>query len=154
MTDSDLYPAPSDWAAQAHMNAAAYGAARIAARETPDAFRSEKSHRLDWITPPTSTRDVSFDRADFRIRWLGDGVLNVAWNCRDRHLAQRGEETAIICEGDEPTSGGLTCRELHAEVCQMANVLKGLVKGDRVTVYLPMIPAAVVAMLACTRIGA
>jgi acetyl-CoA synthetase len=100
---------------------------------------------------------VSFDKADFRIRWFGDGVLNVAWNCLDRHLAERGDETAIIWEGDEPTlSGGLTYRELHAEVCRMANVLKGLgvVKGDRVTLYLPMIPAAAVAMLACARIGA
>ncbi|MDP3369928.1 MAG: acetate--CoA ligase, partial [Brevundimonas sp.] len=157
MTDSDVYPVPSEWAQRAHLTAAGYEAARIAARETPDAFWAEQARRLDWITPPTTIRDVSFDKADFRIRWFGDGVLNVAWNCLDRHLAERGDQTAIIWEGDEPTlSGGLTWRELHAEVCRMANVLKGLgvVKGDRVTLYLPMIPAAAVAMLACARIGA
>jgi len=157
MTDSELYPVPSEWAQRARMNRAAYEAARTAARETPDAFWAEQARRLDWMTPPTSIKDVSFDKADFRIRWFGDGVLNVAWNCLDRHLAERGDETAIIWEGDEPTlSGGLTYRELHAEVCRMANVLKGLgvVKGDRVTLYLPMISAAAVAMLACARIGA
>jgi len=157
MTETDLYPVPADWAARAHMDAAAYAAARTAARETPDAFWSGQARRLDWMTAPTVIKDVSFDKADFRIRWFADGVLNVAWNCLDRHLATRGDETAIIWEGDEPTlSGGLTFRELHAEVCRMANVLKGLgvVKGDRVTLYLPMIPAAAVAMLACARIGA
>ena len=157
MSDPDLYPVPSEWMQRARMTKTAYEAARIAARETPDAFWSEQARRLDWITPPTSIKDVSFDKADFRIRWFGDGVLNVAWNCLDRHLAERGDETAILWEGDEPTlSGGLTYRELHAEVCRMANVLKGLgvVKGDRVTLYLPMIPAAAVAMLACARIGA
>ena len=157
MTDQDLYPVPSEWAQRARMNRAAYEAARAAARETPDAFWSEQARRLDWMTPPTEIKDVSFDKADFRIRWFGDGVLNVAWNCLDRHLAERGDETAILWEGDEPTlSGGLTYRELHAEVCRMANVLKGLgvAKGDRVTLYLPMIPAAAVAMLACARIGA
>jgi len=124
MTDQDLYPVTSDWSARAHMNAAAYEAARTAARETPDAFWSEQARRLDWMTPPTSIKDVSFDKADFRIRWFEDGVLNVAWNCLDRHLAERGDQTAIIWEGDEPTqSGGLTYRELYAEVCRMsANV--------------------------------
>ncbi len=157
MTDSELYPVPSEWAQRARMNRASYEGARTAARETPDAFWAEQARRLDWMNPPTEIKDVSFDKADFRIRWFGDGVLNVAWNCLDRHLADRGEETAILWEGDEPTqSGGLTYRELHAEVCRMANVLKdlGVVKGDRVTLYMPMIPAAAVAMLACARIGA
>ncbi|WIY70107.1 acetate--CoA ligase [Aquidulcibacter paucihalophilus] len=157
MTEPENYPVPAAWARRARMNRAAYEAARTAARETPDAFWAEQARRLDWVAPPTAIKDVSFDKADFRIRWFGDGVLNVAWNCLDRHLAERGDETAIIWEGDEPTlSGGLTYRELHAEVCRMANVLKGLgvVKGDRVTLYLPMIPAAAVAMLACARIGA
>ncbi len=157
MTEPDLYPVPSEWAQRARMTRAGYEAARVAARERPEAFWSEQARRLDWITPPTEIKDVSFDKADFRIRWFGDGVLNVAWNCLDRHLAERGDATAIIWEGDEPTqSGGLTYRELHAEVCRMANVLKGLgvVKGDRVTLYMPMIPAAAVAMLACARIGA
>ena len=157
MTDPDLYPVPSEWAQRARMNRAAYEGARTAARETPDTFWAEQARRLDWMTTPTRIKDVSFDKADFRIRWFEDGVLNVAWNCLDRHLAERGDQTAIIWEGDEPTvSGGLTYRELHAEVCRMANVLKGLgvVKGDRVTLYLPMIPAAAIAMLACARIGA
>ncbi|WP_426027486.1 acetate--CoA ligase [Brevundimonas sp. TWP2-3-4b2] len=139
------------------MNAAAYEGARTAARETPDAFWSEQARRLDWMMVPTVIKDVSFNKADFRIRWFADGVLNVAWNCLDRHLAERGDQTAILWEGDEPNqSGGLTYCELHAEVCRMANVLKGLgvVKGDRVTLYMPMIPAAAVAMLACARIGA
>ncbi|MFO0412198.1 MAG: AMP-binding protein, partial [bacterium] len=139
------------------MTRAGYETARVAARETPDAFWAEQARRLDWFTPPTEIRDVSFEKTDFRIRWFGDGVLNVAYNCLDRHLQTRGDDTAILWEGDEPTvSGGLTYRELHAEVCRMANVLKGLgvVKGDRVTLYMPMIPAAAVAMLACARIGA
>ena len=158
MTDQpDLYPAPSEWAQRARMNAAGYEAARTAARETPDAFWSEQAQRLDWFTTPSKVKDVSFDKADFRIRWFEDGVLNVAWNCLDRHLERRGDETAIIWEGDDPAqSGKLSYSELHREVCRMANVLKGLgvAKGDRVTIYLPMIPAAAVAMLACARIGA
>jgi acetyl-CoA synthetase len=157
MSDKDLYPVPSEWSQRARMTKEGYEAARAAARETPDAFWADQAGRLDWFTPPTEIKDVSFDKADFRIRWFGDGVLNVAYNCLDRHLEARGDETAILWEGDEPTqSGGLTYRELHAEVCRMANVLKGLgvVKGDRVTLYLPMIPAAAVAMLACARIGA
>ncbi len=157
MTDPDLYPVPADWAASAHMDRAAYEAARRAARETPDAFWAEQARRLDWITPPTRIKDVSFARDDFRIRWFDDGVLNVCFNCVDRHLAYRADQTAILWEGDQPDqSGGLTYAELHREVCRMANVLKdlGVSKGDRVTIYLPMIPAAAVAMLACARIGA
>ncbi|MBU1345616.1 MAG: acetate--CoA ligase [Alphaproteobacteria bacterium] len=157
MTDRDLYPVSAEWAERAHMNAAAYDAARVAARETPDAFWAEQAKRLDWIKPPTVIKDVSFARDDFRIRWFADGVLNVAHNCIDRHLAERADQTAIIFEGDDPSvSGSLTYAELHREVCRMANVLKdlGVAKGDRVTIYLPMIPAAAVAMLACARIGA
>ena len=157
MSDPELYPVSADWAARAHMDAPAYEAARIAARQTPDAFWAEAAKRLDWITPPTVIKDVSFAKDDFHIRWFADGVLNVAYNCVDRHLETRADQTAIIWEGDEPAqSGHLTYAELHREVCRMANVLKdlGVVKGDRVTIYLPMIPAAAVAMLACARIGA
>ena len=157
MTDRDLYPVPADWAERAHMDAAAYEAARIAARDTPDVFWAEQAKRLDWITPPTIIKDVSFQKDDFRIRWFSDGVLNVCFNCVDRHLPERADQTAIIWEGDDPAqSGHLTYAELHREVCRMSNVLKslGVVKGDRVTIYLPMIPAAAVAMLACARIGA
>ena len=121
MTDTDVYPVPSEWAQRARMTKSGYEAARGAAREQPDAFWAEQARRLDWVTPPTEIKDVSFDRADFRIRWFGDGVLNVAWNCLDRHLAERGDETAVIWEGDEPTqSGKLSYRELHAEVCRMS----------------------------------
>ncbi|KPF83437.1 acetyl-CoA synthetase [Brevundimonas sp. AAP58] len=157
MTERDLYPVQPQWAARAHMNREAYEAARVAARERPDAFWAEQASRLDWITAPTVIKDVSFAREDFRIRWFADGVLNVCFNCVDRHLPERADQTAILWEGDEPDqSGGLTYAELHREVCRMANVLKslGVRKGDRVTIYLPMIPAAAVAMLACARIGA
>ncbi|PZO35200.1 MAG: acetate--CoA ligase [Alphaproteobacteria bacterium] len=157
MSDPTVYPVSDAWAARAHMDRSAYEAARVSARETPDRFWGDLSARLDWMTPPTTIKNVSYDKADFRIRWFEDGVLNVAWNCIDRHLATRGDQCAIIWEGDDPSvSGGLTYAELHRDVCRMANVLKGLgvVKGDRVTLYLPMIPAAAVAMLACARIGA
>ena len=157
MTDRDLYPVPPEWAARARMNREAYEAARAAARDTPEVFWALQARRLDWITAPTLIKDVSFAREDFRIRWFADGVLNVCFNCVDRHLPQRAEQTAILWEGDDPDqSGGLTYAELHREVCRMANVLKslGVRKGDRVTIYLPMIPAAAVAMLACARIGA
>lgn len=156
-TDPEVYPVPSDWAARAHMNGEAYEAARLAASQDPDVFWSEAAQRLDWMTVPTVIKDVSFDKADFRIRWFADGVLNVAWNCLDRHLETRGDQTAILWEGDDPNRyGGLTYRELHAEVCRMANVLKGMgvQKGDRVTIYMPMVPTAAMAMLACARIGA
>ncbi len=154
---TELYPVAPEWAARAHMNARAYEAARDAVRRDPDAFWSEAARRLDWVTVPTLIKDVSFDKADFRIRWFADGVLNVAWNCLDRHLETRGDQMAILWEGDDPNRyGGLTYRELHAEVCRMANVLKGLgvQKGDRVTIYMPMVPTAAMAMLACARIGA
>ena len=157
MTDADLYPVSPEWAERAHMDAAAYEAARGEARETPDAFWAEQAKRLDWITAPTVIKDVSFEKDDFHIRWFADGVLNVAYNCIDRHLAERADQTAILFEGDDPSvSGAITYGDLHRQVCRMANVLKGLgvVKGDRVTIYLPMIPAAAVAMLACARIGA
>ena len=155
--DQDIYPVPAEWAERAHLNRSAYQTARQVARTHPDAFWTEEARRLDWMTFPQKIKDVSFNKADFRIRWFEDGVLNVAWNCVDRHLAERGDQTAIIFEGDDPSvSGRLTYRDLHLQVCRMANVLKdmGVQKGDRVTIYLPMIPAAAVAMLACARIGA
>ena len=156
-TDQELYPVPAEWAAKAHMDRAGYEAARVAAHDTPDAFWAEAAKRLDWITAPTKIKDVSFAKDDFHIHWFADGVLNVAYNCVDRHLAERADQTAILFEGDDPSvSGAITYAELHRQVCRMANVLKdlGVQKGDRVTIYLPMIPAAAVAMLACARIGA
>jgi acetyl-CoA synthetase len=156
-TDPELYPVPAEWAAKAHMDRAGYEVARVAAHDTPDAFWAEAAKRLDWTAAPTKIKDVSFAKDDFHIHWFADGVLNVSYNCVDRHLAERADQTAIIWEGDDPAqSGHLTYAELHREVCRMANVLKalGVAKGDRVTIYLPMIPAAAVAMLACARIGA
>ena len=156
-TDPEIYPVPADLAARAHMDRAGYDAARIAARETPDAYWGQQAKRLDWMTFPSKIKDVSFDKADFRIRWFEDGVLNVSANCIDRHLPHRKDETAIIWEGDDPKdSRAITYGELHDEVCRMANVLKahGAKKGDRITLYLPMIPEAAYAMLACARIGA
>lgn len=156
-TDPEIYPVPADLAARAHMDRDAYEAARIAARETPDAYWGEQARRLDWMTFPSKIKDVSFNKADFRIRWFEDGVLNVSANCIDRHLPHRENDTAIIWEGDEPTdSEHVTYGQLHERVCRMANVLKanGVRKGDRVTIYLPMIPEAAYAMLACARIGA
>ncbi len=157
MSDPEIYPVPAELAARAHMDRAGYEAARMQARETPEAFWAEQAERLDWMTFPTKIKDVSFRKADFRIRWFEDGVLNASVNCIDRHLPARKDEVAILWEGDEPTdSEAVTFGQLHERVCRLANVLKakGVQKGDRVTIYLPMIPEAAYAMLACARIGA
>ncbi|EQB33220.1 acetate--CoA ligase [Sphingobium ummariense] len=126
-------------------------------RNDPDGFWRREARRLDWIRDFTRSDESSFDEAAFQIRWFADGVLNVAANCVDRHLPERAERAAIIWEGDNPEeSRVITYRMLHEEVCRFANVLKanGIRKGDRVTLYLPMIPEAAYAMLACARIGA
>ncbi len=152
-----VHPVPAGWASAATLDEAAYQQLCAAAREQPDSFWREQARRLDWVNAPTQIKDVSFDAADFRIRWFADGVLNVSYNCIDRHLPARADQTAIIFEGDEPGEGRrISYRELHEEVCRFANVLKsrGVAKGDRVTLYMPMIPEAAFAMLACTRIGA
>ena len=157
MSDPEIYPVPAELAARARMDRAGYEAARMQARETPEAFWAEQAERLDWMTFPTKIKDVSFNKADFRIRWFEDGVLNASVNCIDRHLPARKHEVAILWEGDEPTdSEAVTFGQLHERVCRLANVLKanGVQKGDRVTIYLPMIPEAAYAMLACARIGA
>jgi acetyl-CoA synthetase len=124
--------------------------------DDPDGFWGEHGKRLDWIKPYAKVRDASFD-GDVRIAWYEDGTLNACFNCIDRHLARKADQTAILWEGDDPSEDGrLTYRELHAAVCRFANVLKGrgVKKGDRVTIYLPMIPVIAVAVLACARIGA
>ena len=126
--------------------------------EDPESFWLEQARALDWMTPPTVAGDWSFDRDDFHIRWFADGILNVSVNCLDRHLAEHGDRAAIIWEPDDPAEPPkrLSYAEVHAEVCRFANVLKarGVAKGDRVTIYMPMIPEATFAMLACARIGA
>ena len=152
-----VYPVAPAYAAGSHMNAEGYARAVQEARLHPDAFWGGLAGRLDWIEPFTRVKDVSFELEDFRIRWFEDGVLNASANCIDRQLADNAERTAIIWEGDDPAdSRRISYRELHAEVCRMANVFKahGVSRGDRVTIYLPMIPEAAYAMLACARIGA
>ena len=137
--------------------AEALAARHAAVAADPHAYWLNEARRLEWSRFPTLTDESSFHETDFGIRWFADGELNLSVNCLDRHLAERGEKTAIVFEGDEPGEGRkLTYRELHGEVCRMANVLKarGVTKGDRVTLYKPMIPEAAVAMLACARIGA
>jgi acetyl-CoA synthetase len=148
---------PAEWAARAYVDAAGYAEKYRASLDAPAAFWREESARIDWIKPWTTVSRCSFDQADFGIEWFGDGTLNVAANCLDRHLADHGETVAIIWEGDDPAQQRkLTYRELHEDVCRMANALQalGVVRGDRVTIYLPMIPEAAMAMLACARIGA
>ena len=151
------HPVPPEWAARAYVDGAGYAEKYSAALNQPEAFWRAESARLDWIKPWTRLSKCSFDEADFGIEWFADGTLNVSANCLDRHLATRGDQVAIIWEGDDPSQQRkLTYSELHGEVCRMANALKdlGAKRGDRVTIYMPMIPEAAIAMLACTRIGA
>ena len=160
MTETALAThAPSDETrTHAHVDAAKYDRMYAASINDPEGFWSEQGKRVDWIKPFTKVKDISFDLGNVHIKWFEDGTLNVAANCVDRHLATRGDQTAIIWEPDDPNDPALhiTYRELHGHVCRMANVLKsmGVKKGDRVVIYLPMIPEAAYAMLACARIGA
>ncbi|WP_207484645.1 acetate--CoA ligase [Arenibaculum pallidiluteum] len=155
-TNDTLFTPPESVAAKAWIDAAKYKEMYERSISDPEGFWAEQGRRIDWIKPFTKVKDVSY-RGDVHIRWYEDGTLNVAANCIDRHLRDRGDQTAIIFEGDDPgTSRAITYRELHEQVCRFANVLKsrGVSKGDRVTIYLPMIPEAAYAMLACARIGA
>jgi acetyl-CoA synthetase len=157
MSEPQVFPVPAEWADKARVGKDVYAAMRAQAKADPAAFFGEQAERLTWMRPFTTVKDTSFDVADFRIRWFSDGVLNVSANCIDRHLPHRANEVAIIWEGDDPEeSKRVTYGELHRHVCRMANVLKhhGVKKGDRVTIYMPMIPEAAYAMLACSRIGA
>ena len=153
-----VYPVPSEWAATAHADEAAYHALYSRSLTDPEGFWRDAAQRLDWMKPFTKVKQTSFDEADFGIAWYADGTLNLSANCLDRHLAARGDEVAIIWEPDDPAEAErrITYRQLHAETCRFANLLKaqGVRKGDRVTIYLPMVPEAAVAMLACARIGA
>jgi acetyl-CoA synthetase len=157
VSQSEVFPVPAEWAARAHIDARAYDTAVARVGSDPEGYWRDMAGRLDWIQTFTEVKDVSFHRHDFRIRWFADGVLNASANCLDRHLPARADDIAIIWEGDDPSdSRRITYAEAHAETCRMANVLKahGVEKGDRVTIYLPMIPEAAYAMLACARIGA
>jgi acetyl-CoA synthetase len=157
MTDELVFPVPEAIAKSALIDSDKYHAWYKKSVEDPEGFWGEHAKRLDWMKPFTKVKDVSFNAPDVHIRWFYDGTLNVSYNCLDRHLAKRGDQTAILFEGDNPSvSKAITYRQLHEQVCKFANVLKsiGVKKGDRVTLYLPMIPELAVAMLACTRIGA
>ena len=157
MTQDRLFAPSESTVANALIDNSGYQAMYDASIADPDAFWAEHGKRIDWIKPYSQVSDVSYDKADLHISWFGDGTLNAAANCLDRHLASRGDQTAIIWEGDDPAdSRYISYAELHEEVCKFANVLKaeGAKKGDRITIYMPMIPEATVAMLACARIGA
>ncbi len=154
---SKVHQVPADFARDARIDAEQYRTRYAASTRDPEQFWKEVAERLDWVNAPGRIKDVNFDPDDLHIRWYTDGVLNVASNCLDRHLETRGDKTAIIFEGDDPgESRAFTYRELHAEVCRFANALKnlGVAKGDRIAIYMPMVPEAAVAMLACSRIGA
>jgi acetyl-CoA synthetase len=152
-----VYDVPVEWAKRAFVDEAKYKTMYERSIADPNGFWGEHGKRIDWIKPYTKVKNTSFDPHRVSIKWYEDGVTNVAQNCIDRHLAKRADQVAIIWEGDDPKDDRkITYRELHDEVCRFANVLKarGVKKGDRVTVYLPMIPEATFAMLACARIGA
>ncbi len=154
---STIHPVPAEWSKRAYVDAKGYAEKYRRSLEQPEAFWREESARLDWIKPWTQLSKCSYDEVDFGIEWFADGTLNVSANCLDRHLDKNGDTVAIIWEGDDPEQQrSLTYRELHEEVCRMANALKalGAGRGERVTIYMPMIPEAAIAMLACTRIGA
>ena len=158
MSQPDLYPVPDAFAASARFKREDYDRLYAQSVREPDAFWAEVGRRIDWMKAPTRIKDVSFRPDNFHIRWYADGELNASVSCLDRHLATRGDKTALIFEQDDPSKPAqhVTYRELHARVCRLANALRalGVQKGDRVTIYLPMIPEAAVAMLACARIGA
>lgn len=156
MTDK-TYPVSAAWAERALVNEASYKSMYARSLSDPEGFWAEAGRRLEWMKPYTRAKNTSFAQGAVDIRWFEDGALNVSANCIDRHLATRGNQVAIIWEGDNPNESQLiTYRQLHERVQRFANVLKkhDVKKGDRVTIYLPMIPEAAYAMLACTRIGA
>ncbi|WP_298805139.1 acetyl-coenzyme A synthetase N-terminal domain-containing protein, partial [uncultured Lentibacter sp.] len=154
---SKTYAPSASMTANAHVDAAKYDEMYAASVTSPEAFWAEHGKRLDWIKPFTKVKNTSFEPGKIDIKWFEDGTLNVAANCVDRHLATRGDQTAIIFEPDDPAEPAqhITYKDLHGHVGKMANVLKnmGVTKGDRVIIYMPMIPEAAYAMLACARIG-
>ncbi|WP_448227543.1 acetate--CoA ligase [Pseudoxanthomonas mexicana] len=155
---TDLYPVKPEFAAKARITREQYLRDYQASIDDPDAFWGQAAERLQWFRKPTQVKDVSYALDDFHIRWFADGELNASVNCLDRQLAERGDKIALLFEPDGPDSPsyGVTYRELYERTCRLANALRalGVQKGDRVTIYLPMIPDAAVAMLACARIGA
>ena len=152
-----IYDVPADWRKRAYADGAKYKEMYARSIKDPNGFWADQAKRIDWIKPFSKVKNTSYNPTDVSIKWFEDGTLNVCHNCVDRHLAKRGDQTAILWEGDDPKDDKkLTYNQLHAEVCRFANVLKarGIKKGDRVTIYMPMIPEAAISMLACARIGA
>jgi acetyl-CoA synthetase len=157
MSESKVYPVKAHISNGTLLDKAGYEAMYLASVQDPDAFWGEQGKIIDWMKPYTKVKNTSYDPGHVSIKWYEDGLLNVSANCLDRHLAQRGDKVAIIWEGDNPAEDRkLTYRELHTEVCKFSNVLKaqGVHRGDVVCLYMPMVPEAAIAMLACTRIGA
>ena len=156
MADNELFPVPADVAKAAWADNDKYLAMYQQSVDDPEGFWAEHGKRIDWFKPFTKVKDVSYDPHDVHVKWFYDGTLNASHNCLDRHLETRGDQVAILWEGDDPKDDAkITYKELHAQVCKFANGLKSIgAKGDRITIYMPMIPEAAVAMLACARIGA
>ena len=157
MTNDNIYKPSSDIVQNSHVDAVNYEKMYRESITNPDEFWNNHGKRIDWIKPYTKISNVSYNKKDLHIKWYEDGTLNASANCLDRHLQTKGENTAIIWEGDDPNeSKHITYNELYEDVCKFSNVLKkvGAKKGDLITIYMPMIPEATIAMLACTRIGA
>src|SRR5216683_1587798 len=157
MISEKIYDVSAEWAKRAWVDQAKYREMYARSVSDPNGFWGEQAKRIGWMKPFTKVENSSFAPGHISVKWFEDGVLNVAWNCIDRHLYTRGDQTAIIWEGDNPSeSKHITYRQLHDEVCRFANILRtrNVKKGDRVTIYLPMIPETAYAMLACARIGA
>ncbi|RDI62089.1 acetate--CoA ligase [Microvirga subterranea] len=155
--EEKIYDVSPEWSRRAYLDDAGYKAKYEASVKDPERFWAEEAKRIHWFKQPTRIKNTNFGPENVAIRWFEDGTTNVAYNCIDRHLDTRGDQVAIIWEGDDPSeSKKITYRELHDEVCRMANVMRnrGVAKGDRVTIYMPMIPEAAYAMLACARLGA
>jgi len=155
--ETQIYPVPEEVRKRALIDESGYKNMYVRSVEHNEEFWAEMAQRIDWIKPFTKVKDVSFAKDDLHIRWYYDGTLNVCYNCVDRHLESKGDDVAIIWEGDDPGRDlKITYRQLHERVCRFANSLKalGAKKGDRITIYMPMIPEAAIAMLACARIGA
>jgi acetyl-CoA synthetase len=156
LSGNQLFPVRADFASRAYVDQAGYRARYERAARDPDGYWTEEAKRIAWVQPPSKIKNATFD-GDVSIKWFEDGTLNASVSCLDRHLATRGDATAIIWESDDPAvSAQVTYRQLHEQVCRLANAMRGLGvnKGDVVTIYLPMVPEAAVAMLACARIGA
>ena len=154
---NEVHAVPEEFKKRAHIDDARYQEMYAQSVNDPEAFWAEQGKRLDWITPYTKVKNTTYEYPNVSIKWYEDGQLNVSANCIDRHLAKRGDQVAIIWEGDDPSvDKNITYKELHEHVCRLANVYKslGVGKGDRVILYMPMIPEAAYAMLACARIGA